>query len=121
MFLQNIKLHHFLGTNSTTHKIFLVPWAKKIENESKGRIKINIFPSEMIGSVFNIKESEPIILVEHKDKYFLIELVKTEDLIKNLNDSSIRKKVISDLKSKVRRNYISDIVNKIRNNEFNKN
>ena len=38
-----IKLHHFLGTNSTTHKLFIVPWAKKIEDESNGRIKINIF------------------------------------------------------------------------------
>ena len=44
-----IKLHHFLGTNSTTHKIFLVPWAKKIETESNGRIKINIFPSMQLG------------------------------------------------------------------------
>ena len=82
--------------------------------------KINIFPSETIGSVFNIKESEPVILIEHKDKYFLIELVKSEDLVKNLNDSNIRKKVVSDLKSKVRRNYISDIINKIKNNEFDK-
>ena len=44
-----IKLHHFLGTNSTTHKLFIVPWAKKIEEESNGRIKINIFHSMQLG------------------------------------------------------------------------
>ena len=45
----NLKLHHFLGTTSTTHAKFLMPWAKKIENESNNRIKITIYPSMQLG------------------------------------------------------------------------
>lgn len=44
-----LKLHHFLPPVSNAHAKFLVPWAKKIESDSGGRIKINIFPSMQLG------------------------------------------------------------------------
>ena len=82
--------------------------------------KIDIFPSELITNVFNIKKSDPLILIENSDKYFLIELVNTEEFLKDLNDVDFKKTVILNLKSKVRRNYITDIIKKINNNEFGK-
>jgi TRAP-type C4-dicarboxylate transport system substrate-binding protein len=44
-----LKLHHFLPPVSNAHAKFLVPWAKKVEADSGGRIKINIFPSMQLG------------------------------------------------------------------------
>lgn len=44
-----LKLHHFLPPVSNAHSKLLVPWTKKVETESGGRIKIDIFPSMQLG------------------------------------------------------------------------
>ncbi len=44
-----LKMHHFLPAISNGHAKFLAPWSKKIEAESGGRIKIDIFPSMQLG------------------------------------------------------------------------
>ncbi len=44
-----LTVHHFLGPNSPAQTKLLVPWARKIEKLSKGRIKIEIFPSMSMG------------------------------------------------------------------------
>jgi TRAP-type transport system periplasmic protein len=43
------KLHHALSAVSSTHANFLVPWARNIEQQSGGRIRIDIFPSMALG------------------------------------------------------------------------
>lgn len=44
-----LRLHHFLPATSNAHTSFLLPWSKKVENESQGRIKIDIFPAMQLG------------------------------------------------------------------------
>ena len=44
-----LKLHHFLARNGNVPAKFIAPWARKIETESKGRIKIDIFASMQLG------------------------------------------------------------------------
>ena len=44
-----LKLHHFLPAQSNQHRDWFVPWAKKIEDESGGRIKVEIYPSMQLG------------------------------------------------------------------------
>ena len=44
-----LKLHHFLPPVSNGHAKMLAPWAKKIEADSQGKIKIDIFPSMQLG------------------------------------------------------------------------
>jgi TRAP-type transport system periplasmic protein len=44
-----LRLHHFLPPISNTQTKLLNPWAKKVEAESGGRIKIDIFPSMQLG------------------------------------------------------------------------
>lgn len=44
-----LRMHHFLPPVSNGHARFLVPWSKKVEAESGGRIKIDIFPSMQLG------------------------------------------------------------------------
>jgi TRAP-type C4-dicarboxylate transport system substrate-binding protein len=44
-----LKLHHFLGPKSPAQVKMLEPWAKAIENDSKGRVKIEIYPSMTLG------------------------------------------------------------------------
>jgi TRAP-type C4-dicarboxylate transport system substrate-binding protein len=41
--------HHFVSPKASTQTHLMVPWAKRIEAQSKGRIKIKIFPSMSLG------------------------------------------------------------------------
>ena len=43
------KLHHFLPPTSTAHQKFMKPWAEKIFADSKGRIKVEIYPNMQLG------------------------------------------------------------------------
>jgi TRAP-type transport system periplasmic protein len=44
-----LKLHHSFSAVSGVHDKFLVPWARKIESDSGGRMRIDIFPSMQLG------------------------------------------------------------------------
>jgi TRAP-type C4-dicarboxylate transport system substrate-binding protein len=44
-----LKVHHFLPAGSTAHKNFMVPWCAKIEKESAGKLKCQIYPSMQMG------------------------------------------------------------------------
>ena len=43
------KLHHFLGAESPAQKNMLEPWAKRVEENSGGKVKIEIYPSMTLG------------------------------------------------------------------------
>jgi TRAP-type C4-dicarboxylate transport system substrate-binding protein len=44
-----LKLHHAFSAVSGVHDKFLLPWARKIETESGGRLHVDIFPSMQLG------------------------------------------------------------------------
>jgi TRAP-type C4-dicarboxylate transport system substrate-binding protein len=44
-----LRLHTFLPPVANPVKHFMVPWAAKIEKESKGRIKVQVYPSMQLG------------------------------------------------------------------------
>jgi TRAP-type transport system periplasmic protein len=44
-----LKLHHYFSAVSGAHERFLAPWARRVEAESKGRIRIDLFPSMQLG------------------------------------------------------------------------
>jgi len=44
-----LKLHHFFSSVAGAHARFLAPWARKVEADSAGRIRIDIFPSMQLG------------------------------------------------------------------------
>jgi TRAP-type C4-dicarboxylate transport system substrate-binding protein len=44
-----LKLHHFLGPKAPAHSKMLQPWAEAIQNDSGGRIKIELYPSMSLG------------------------------------------------------------------------
>lgn len=41
--------HHFVGPKASTQTQLMIPWKKKIEAQSKGRIAIKIFPNMSLG------------------------------------------------------------------------
>lgn len=44
-----LKLHHFISPKSPAHSKMLVPWAERVEKDSGGRLKIEIYPSMTLG------------------------------------------------------------------------
>jgi len=44
-----LTVHHFIGPNAPTQTVLVAPWAEKIEQESGGRIDIEIFPAMSMG------------------------------------------------------------------------
>ncbi len=44
-----LKLSHFVPPVAPPHATFLAPWAAKVEKESGGRIKVQIYPSMQLG------------------------------------------------------------------------
>ncbi len=44
-----LTVHHFLGPNSPAHTQLIQPWAERVEEESDGRIAVQIFPSMSMG------------------------------------------------------------------------
>src|SRR5690606_7882088 len=44
-----LKLHHFLGPKAPAHTKMLEPWAKAIQDDSGGRVKIDLYPSMSLG------------------------------------------------------------------------
>ncbi|MBO6891971.1 MAG: TRAP transporter substrate-binding protein [Roseibium sp.] len=43
------KLHHFLGEKAPAHSKMLAPWAKQVEENSGGKVSIEIFPAMTLG------------------------------------------------------------------------
>ena len=75
---------------------------------------------DLIEKIFNIKEIEPTVLIEDKNKYFIVELVKTESIQKGIEDDFIKKEILLDLGKKTKRRLITEIIDKINKNNFNK-
>jgi len=44
-----LKLHHSFSAVSSVHDKFLSPWARKIETEAGGRLRVDVFPSMQLG------------------------------------------------------------------------
>lgn len=44
-----LTVHHFLGPKSPAHTKLIAPWAGRLEEQSNGRIKVEIFPSMSMG------------------------------------------------------------------------
>ncbi|PID48281.1 MAG: C4-dicarboxylate ABC transporter substrate-binding protein [Proteobacteria bacterium] len=42
-------VHHFLSSKSPAHTKFIVPWGKKLEKLSNGKIKVEVYPSMSMG------------------------------------------------------------------------
>jgi TRAP-type C4-dicarboxylate transport system substrate-binding protein len=44
-----LRLHHFLPAVSNVHRHFLQPWAQKVQSESQGKLRVQIFPAMQLG------------------------------------------------------------------------
>ena len=84
--------------------------SKEIKEISKNLIKI----------IFSMNDLESLNLIESEDKYFIIEIVETDIVKKDIQADSVKKKVILNLKNDTKRQIITDFAKKINQNNFSK-
>jgi TRAP-type transport system periplasmic protein len=48
-----LKVHHFLPADSPFHTQFLLPWLAKLENESHGLLRFQVFPAVSMGPLYD--------------------------------------------------------------------
>ena len=75
---------------------------------------------DLTEKIFNINENESTVLIEDKNKYFVVELVKTENIKMNIEDELIKKEILLDLGKKTKRKLTAIIIDKINKNNFDK-
>ena len=82
--------------------------SKIISNLSKSLIK----------NIFTISDTETIVLIENKNNYFIVEVFKTENIEKGLDDETVKKKILLNLKTTTKRKLIAEIISKINRDNF---
>jgi len=87
----------------------------------KNERKIDNLPKEVINKIFNAGESEPTFLIELKGEYFVIDIVETSNIQKEVTDISVKKNILANLEKEITRKFISEIVVKLNKNNFKKN
>ena len=80
--------------------------------------EISGLSKSIIKNIFAVTVSEPTALIENEDKYFIVEVVKTENIEKGLESESIKKAVLLNLEVEMKRKLISEIISKINQNNF---
>ena len=68
------------------------------------------FPNKLIKKVFDINEPKSTILIEHKNKYFIVEIIKTENIQRQTTDQSVKDEILLNLKKQTKRKLISEII-----------
>ena len=94
--------------------------AFNISGQNKKLETKNDLPIKLIKKVFNIDETEPTVLIEHEDKFYIIELTKTENIQKKVTNISVKKEILLNLKTQTKRKLIAEMFNKINKNNFRK-
>lgn len=79
---------------------------------------IDNFPKNLIDNIFLLPEGESTAFLEKKDKFYIIEIFKSEDVQKNLNNTNLIKDIKSNLTTLKKRKLISEIMAKINQKKF---
>ena len=71
-------------------------------------------------NIFDVGDEESTALIEIKDKYFIVEIIKTEEIQRKIENESVRKNILLNLEIKSKRKFMSEIIAKINKNNFTK-
>jgi len=87
--------------------------------DSNFQINKNI-PKELIDKIFKFNESEFTSLIENNNKFYVVEIINTENLNRDINNAKVKENVLNDLKNKTRRQLIIQLIDKINKGKFSK-
>ena len=79
---------------------------------------INNLSKNLVKSIFNVDDSESTSLIENNDKYFIIEVIKTEKIQREIENETVKNDILLNLENKTKRKLISEIISKINKYNF---
>ena len=79
---------------------------------------INNISKNLVKNIFNISDGESTALIENKDKYFIVEFIKTEKIQSSIENETVRKDILLNLGNITKRKLISEIISKINKKNF---
>ena len=88
-------------------------------NEIKATSNTNSY-NKLIKKFSSISEDDQTVMTEFESDYYIVELIKTDNITKKVSENSVNKKIIENLRKIQKRKEISKIIVKINNNDFNK-
>jgi len=89
------------------------------DGKNKNDIPIKNISKEILNSIFT-SDPNPTFLISDQDKYFVIEIDKTENIQKELNSVFVQKDIMINLTKSAKRKFISQLIDKITKNKFKK-
>ena len=82
--------------------------------------KVKEVPDKLINIIFSLSESEPVVLEEVDNNFFVIELIESKSINRDIKDENVKKSILLNLETKRIRKSISVIINQINQNKFKK-
>ena len=82
--------------------------------------KITEINKNIAKNIFDLEDLEQTSLVEYQNKYFIVEIVKTEKIQNAINDNTVRSDILLNLKNAKKRKLASEIISKINSKKFHK-
>ena len=79
---------------------------------------INNISKNLAKNIFDISDDESATLIEIKDKYFIVEIVKTEQIQRSIENESVKKDIILNLEIEAKQKMMSKIIAKVNKNDF---
>ncbi len=92
-----------------------------IAGKDKNLKVVNNFPNELIKNVFDINEKNRTAFVEYKDKYYVFEILNTENVFRDITEKSVKNEILLALTKTTKRILISKFISKINKKNFTKN
>ena len=86
--------------------------------EDKNSKIISHIPKNLIKDIFSLSDADPTTLIEKKDKFFIIEILKTENIQSELGSANVRENIVRNLETGIKRKLISEIISKLNQNSF---
>ena len=81
---------------------------------------IDKIPVELINDIFLQTQDDLTLFIEKKDKYFIVEIYKSENVQKNLDNESVKNDLKKNLKLIKKRKLISKIISQTNQKSFSK-
>jgi len=81
---------------------------------------ISNISEDLAKNIFDVGNEESTALIEIKDKYFVVEFIKTEDIQREIGNEAVRKDILLNLEIRTKRKFMSEIIAKINRNNFTK-
>jgi len=86
----------------------------------KNSQKIKNLPNKIVEASFKIDNEEPLVIIEHDNKYYVIELLDIKSIQSKLDNKIVQKKVVDILNNIEKRKLLSEIISKLNSNDFTK-